>query len=148
MNQTPEKLAFYESIFNQELREQFERYLSLLYEDLRTKDNGLSKNYVGILTFLKYCKLPGYLGRRLFETIKDSETDDDPFFPRSRPNYISCVSEETITGEAFVKGLSKIYLGSQRDHLELIHQLLDVNDSGFLTRDATRILLNHSLIID
>lgn len=119
----------------------------LLFEDLRTKDNGLSEKYAGILTFLKYCKLPGYLGRRLFETIKDYEKDDDPYNHRSKKNYVSCVSEDTINCEAFVKGISKIYFGSQRDHLELVHQLLDVNDSGFLTRDATRILLNHSLII-
>ena len=54
MNQTQQvNVEFFESLLTQELREKFERYLILLFEDLRTKDNGLSKKYVGILTFLK-----------------------------------------------------------------------------------------------
>ena len=40
-----------------ELKEKFELYLALLFEDLRTKDNGLSEKGVGMLTFLKVSRL-------------------------------------------------------------------------------------------
>ena len=55
--------------------------------------------------------------------MKDPDDEEDFFNQFNTRKHRSCVSEEAIDSQAFIKGMSKIYFGTQDDHLDLVFQM-------------------------
>jgi hypothetical protein len=102
----------------------FTTYLSEVFKDLASRNEGSKKKGISKVTFLDYIKLPVFIGEKLFNSL---DRDNDSH----------------LNSEEFVQGLCKLYLGDFDQTVGVIFSILDFDKDGIINKDDTKILLSY-----
>ena len=103
----------------------FKKYLQEVFVDLSTKKENTKTKYLSRLTFYDYIKLPIFISEKLFNSFAASS------------------QQEGLTEEEFVNGFFKLYMGTFKETVRTIFDLLDFDKDGIIKKEDVKIILSY-----
>ena len=102
----------------------FKKYLSEVFNDLANSVNNQNKKFVTKLAFYDYIKLPIFIAEKVFKSFTK-------------------LSQHDLCEEEFVDNLFKLYMGSFKETIEIIFNILDFNRDGIIKKEDVKIFLSY-----
>ena len=99
-------------------------YLKEVFKDLADRAESNKKKGISKITFLDYIKLPVFIAEKLFNSL---DQDGDNF----------------LNSKEFIDGLSKFYLGTFEESVELIFNIFDFDKDGVINKADVKLLLSY-----
>ncbi len=103
----------------------FKKYLQEVFVDLSTKKENTKTKYLSRLTFYDYVKLPIFISEKLFNSFAVSS------------------QQEGLTEEEFINGFFKLYMGTFKETVKTIFDLLDFDKDGIIKKEDVKIILSY-----
>lgn len=99
-------------------------YLKEVFKDLADRAESNKKKGISKITFLDYIKLPVFIAEKLYNSL---DQDGDNF----------------LNSKEFIEGLSKFYLGTFEESVELIFNIFDFDKDGVINKADVKLLLSY-----
>ena len=102
----------------------FKKYLIEVFKNLKSSESKKNKKFMTIIDFYDYVKLPIFIAEKLFISFKHS-------------------SNQELYEEEFIDNFYKLYMGSFKETINIIFNLLDFDKDGKIQKEDAKIILSY-----